>query len=65
MAQVGGPKRLKIDFGSQKWTQEDDFGAQEADLGGSGLPQAVGKPPGCGEKVGGNLPPTHTMESLL
>ena len=32
--EVGDPKRLRIDFGGQKWTQEDDFGGQEADFGG-------------------------------
>ena len=37
MAQVGGPKWLKIDFGSQKWTQEDDFENQVVDFGGPSL----------------------------
>ena len=34
MAQVGGPKRLKIDLGSQKMAQEDGSESQVVDFGG-------------------------------
>ena len=60
---VGGQESLKFDFEGQKWTQEDDFGAQEADFGGSGLPRAAVHPPPGEPRVNPGTPPpvTHLM----
>ena len=42
---VGGQESLKFDFEGQKWTQEDDFGAQDADLGAQACPESLFLPP--------------------